>query len=290
MSSRPTSQYQVQEPQPPELKLPHPQFQSAFLSKLPFEIRHIIYTHVFGHSLIHLLDMGRRLAHFRCPNKIWDGHRHGIEGLNGCPILNIEDHPNNELLSLCKTCRMMYVCPFLDYAHQLTALLTSHSSYNETLPHLYSDPTFTIWQPDLLLTISSKSPLFLSHVRSLHFSVAYYRFPQLDPSPQSGMAIWRKLCFALSKMENLHNLRIHIHQDYFFVEPRDLSVTAEYVTGLLEPLKEINMTGKGGVFEVTIGWTLTAEERDMLGEVPFQIVEAGERAYAGVKLGGNPYG
>ncbi len=109
-SSQPTSQHQVQEPQPPEPKLPRPQSQSAFLSKLPFEIRQIIYTHVFGHSLIHILDMGRRLAHFRCPNKVWDWHRHGIEGLNGCPILNIEDHPNDELLALCKTCRIMYVC------------------------------------------------------------------------------------------------------------------------------------------------------------------------------------
>lgn len=181
--------------------------------------------------------------------------------------------------------------PFLDYTHQVKSFLTSQSSYDETLPHLYSDPTFTIWQPDLLLTIPSKSALFLSRVRSLHFRVAYYRFPQLDPSPQSGMAIWRKICFALSNMDNLHNLRVHIHQEYFFVEPRDLSVTAEYVTGLLEPLKAINIKGKDGVFEVTIGWTLTAEEREMLGEVPFQIVETGERAYAGVKpSGGNPYG
>ena len=88
-------------------KLPAPQPQSSFLTKLPIEIRRTIYEHVFGHSIIHLLDMGQRLAHLRCEEESRDGHRHGVEGLDGCPILDKEEYPNDRLLALCKTCSLV---------------------------------------------------------------------------------------------------------------------------------------------------------------------------------------
>ena len=92
-------------------------------------------------------------------------------------------------------------------------------------------------------------------------------------------------------MKDLHELRLHIHQDYFFVEPRDALLEAEYVVGMLEPLKEVHIVnGEKGAFEVTIGWKLTEDERESLGKVPFKIVEAGEREYAGLSASsGNPY-
>ena len=113
MSSQPFSKPCSQRLQPLQVKLPSPQPQSPFLTKLPLEIREAIYVHVFGHSLLHLVDMGQRMAHVRCPqevrDRVWDGHRHGIAGLGGYPILNEEECPNDALLALCKTCRMVYV-------------------------------------------------------------------------------------------------------------------------------------------------------------------------------------
>ena len=105
------------------------------------------------------------------------------------------------------------------------------------------------------------------------------------------METWRSICKTLSAMKDLHELRLHISQTYFFVEPRDASLEAEYVVGILEPLKEVHVVnGERGAFEVTIGWKLTEEEREMLGKVPFTIVEAGERGYAGMSASsGNPY-
>lgn len=91
-------------------------------------------------------------------------------------------------------------------------------------------------------------------------------------------------------MKSLHFLRIHIHQDYFFVETRDPLLVAEYVAGLLEPLKVIDVKGEESAFEVSIGWRLTDLERHMIGEVPFQIKEMGGRGYAGRKASDeNPY-
>ncbi len=90
-------------------KFPCPQPQSSFLTKLPLEIREAIYVHVFGHSLVHLVDLGHRLAHVSCAQEVWDGHRHGVEGLYGYPMLHKEEHPDDALLALCKTCRTVYV-------------------------------------------------------------------------------------------------------------------------------------------------------------------------------------
>ena len=92
-------------------------------------------------------------------------------------------------------------------------------------------------------------------------------------------------------MKDLHDLRVHIHQDYFFVEPMDASVAAGHVAGLLDPLKAIEVKDKEGKFEVSIGWTLTEEERKMIGETPFRLMEVGGRGYAARKASdGNPYG
>ena len=119
-----------------------PQPQSSFLNKLPPEIRRAIYTHVFGHSLIHIVDIGRRLAHVRCPRpqpqKVWDGHRHGIEGLEGCPILNEEEHPNDALLALCMTCKIVYVGSFSDYASVIDNFADTTSA--TTKPSVSSTP------------------------------------------------------------------------------------------------------------------------------------------------------
>ena len=103
----------------------HQQPQSSFLNKLPPEIRRVIYEHVFGHSLIHIVDMGSRLAHLRCPEpqEVWDGHRHGIDGLDGHVILNEEEHPNHALLALCMTCKMVYVGSLFDYTSVAIPLL-----------------------------------------------------------------------------------------------------------------------------------------------------------------------
>lgn len=112
MSSQITPQPSSQTLQPLQEKLPRPQPQSSFLTKLPLEIREAIYVHVFGRRLVHLVDLGQRLAHVSCAQEIWDWHRHGVEGLNGYPILNEEEHLNDALLALCKTCRMVYVGPY----------------------------------------------------------------------------------------------------------------------------------------------------------------------------------
>jgi len=87
---------------------------SCLLFNLPVEIRQTIYKYVFGPSLVHVESLGHRLAHVRCEkwefDDSWDGHAHWENrgmGELGTVSVNNSDDPNDQLSSLCLTCRRM---------------------------------------------------------------------------------------------------------------------------------------------------------------------------------------
>lgn len=96
-----------------QLGVPLQQYGCLFFN-LPGEIRQTIYKYVFGPSLIHVASLGRRLAHVRCEkwkfDDIWDGHHHWEGGPRlelGAVRVNNSNDPNDQLISLCLTCRRM---------------------------------------------------------------------------------------------------------------------------------------------------------------------------------------
>lgn len=106
------------DPLPPttgSVQLGEPKLQhECILFRLPLELRQLIYKHVFGPSLIHMGSMGSRLAHVRCQkwehNDDWDGHVHwsfSIDRSLGILGVNNPDDLNDQLISLCLTCRQM---------------------------------------------------------------------------------------------------------------------------------------------------------------------------------------
>ena len=63
----------------------HMQSQSAFFSKLPLEIRKMVYEYVVGQETVHLLFAKKRFGHFVCP-----AENHGSDPENrecGCKVL-----------------------------------------------------------------------------------------------------------------------------------------------------------------------------------------------------------
>jgi len=86
----------------------------CLLFNMPVEIRQTIYKYVFGPSLIHVESLGHRLAHVKCKewevDDSWDGHAHWenrTTGGLGTVGVNNSDDPNDQLISLCLTCRRM---------------------------------------------------------------------------------------------------------------------------------------------------------------------------------------
>lgn len=90
----------------------------CLLLDLPVEIRQTIYKYVFGPSLIHIGSLGhrlaQRLAHVRCEewefDDSWDRHahwEHRATGEIGTVGVNNSNDPNDQLISLCLTCRRL---------------------------------------------------------------------------------------------------------------------------------------------------------------------------------------
>ncbi len=90
--------------------------QQSILFRLPIEVREVVYKHVFGPSLIHLEAISRRFAHITCgdwqPGDGWDGHVHlgaTARGLEARRHFYLETSPNDQLLAICLTCKIMWV-------------------------------------------------------------------------------------------------------------------------------------------------------------------------------------
>lgn len=90
--------------------------QQSILFRLPIEVREVVYKHVFGPSLIHLEAISRRFAHITCrdrqPGDGWDGHVHlgaTARGLEARRRFYLETSPNDQLLAICLTCKIMWV-------------------------------------------------------------------------------------------------------------------------------------------------------------------------------------
>lgn len=87
---------------------------SAFLLKLPVEIRHRIYELIFGDNVIaFILTGGPRLRHCVCPQKNQKYHFLSYKLNDGtwCECLT-HDKDSEKRLPLLLTCRQMYVPAF----------------------------------------------------------------------------------------------------------------------------------------------------------------------------------
>lgn len=87
---------------------------SAFLVKLPVEIRHRIYELIFEDKVIaFMLSGGPKLRHCVCPSKGQKYHFLGYKIQDGswCKCLTHDKDSTSKRLPLLLTCRQMYV-PF----------------------------------------------------------------------------------------------------------------------------------------------------------------------------------
>ncbi|KAL9008651.1 MAG: hypothetical protein Q9173_006244 [Seirophora scorigena] len=130
------------------------QAQSAFLTRLPLEVRQEIYTYVIGSNLAHIVRKGRKLAHVRCK------HTQEMDLLRWCRTAAIGTcHDNASMLA--------------STSNGNIALLRSCSQiYNEAISLLYSSNTFDFDHQDLFLFFSrSILPSRLAAIRRLHLNL-----------------------------------------------------------------------------------------------------------------------
>ncbi|KAL8964751.1 MAG: hypothetical protein Q9197_006820 [Variospora fuerteventurae] len=153
------------------------QTQSAFLTRLPLEVRQDIYTYVLGSNLTHIVCKQGMLAHVRC--------KHTQE----------MDHQR-----LCRTAAV-------GTCHDETSMLASTSNgniallgscsqiYKEATDLLYSSNTFDFDHQDLFLFFArSILPSRLTSIRCLHLNLKVSRIKQpfiwADTAPNGWSLMW----------------------------------------------------------------------------------------------------
>ncbi|KAI4101774.1 MAG: hypothetical protein LQ345_007399 [Seirophora villosa] len=154
------------------------QAQSAFLTRLPLEVRQEIYAYVIGGSLAHIVRKGRKLAHVRCK------HSQGEDLLRWCRTAAIGTcHDNASMLA--------------STSNGNIALLRSCSQiYNEAIGLLYASNTFDFDHQDLFLFFSrSILPPRLAAIRRLHLNLDLRMcikrsFIWADAAPHGWSLMW----------------------------------------------------------------------------------------------------
>ncbi|KAI4122487.1 MAG: hypothetical protein LQ341_007299 [Variospora aurantia] len=170
------------------------QTQSAFLTRLPLEVRQDIYTYVLGSNLTHIVCKQGRLAHVRC--------KHTQE----------MDHQR-----LCRTAA-------IGTCHDETSMLASTSNgniallgscsqiYNEATDLLYSSNTFDFDHQDLFLFFArSILPSRLASIRCLHLNLKVSSIKQpfiwADNAPNGWSLMWEIIG---RDMPGLKHLRVRL--------------------------------------------------------------------------------
>ena len=172
---------------------PNPQLDCALLSRLPLELRLEIYGYVFGGTVIHLIQIPRRIAHTRCrlPGP--------ADPIRDCrPAIRVPLHPllgtvATANVALLKTCRQVYT---------------------EAARVLYTANTFDVNQLSTFVGFSrSIIPSQLAAITSLHLSWLKVEmgFASIDPD---GFDQWCH-CWSIiaSDMPGLRYLKLCMGSD-----------------------------------------------------------------------------
>lgn len=253
---------------PVQIDPPLAQKQSRFFSRLPQELRSHIYYYVFAPSLIHVLATSEnfgniRLAHLRCNRWLthggtWAAHTHGYESIQCTWEVDESQDPNDQLLALCLSCRLLY---------------------SEAMPFMLSIPHYTLFNPERVLVVDNTRLHSFRHIRNLHIAEYFHCFPQ-DDTPERASWLWTDwliICRVLASMPKLRYLCITIgvsDRVRFEIGHRP-ERSAELIVEMLEPLKAVDVSGGGeqrgkGVFDlITQDWRMPCQLDD---GYPFRVL------------------
>ncbi|OCK80181.1 hypothetical protein K432DRAFT_353504 [Lepidopterella palustris CBS 459.81] len=227
------------------------QSQSALLSKMSTELRLLIWEFAIADEVVHIVQQRKRLCNTVCtesPDSV-DGFHRCLGYVSGYGDIWLQQ-PGAKLLSLLKTCRLVY---------------------SEAIDILYSRNTFRLEHLDTLSHFSTITlPSRFNSIRSLHlywyfyndiFADAWFTYPPRD------LATWQKTCDILARMEGLRVLTITLGARRWEEASR---------VKLLQSMMKIRATKR---FEVTVPWAwpgLDEVAGERLEGMPFSITHMSE--------------
>ena len=229
------------------------QTQSPLFSRLPAEVRRLIYIDVFGgeNSVVHVVRKYQRLGHLRCTSTCRSRELpYSGESCWGSKDETGDWYPTPEKartddgsVHLLRTCRKIY-SEAIDILYQHTTFAFRNFKNQDTLWHF----SRTIL------------PQRLNSIRKMHLTwfLDYKHFLGCNP-----LTHWTQTCDILARMTGLQNLQISLDTVGLVLEDID----AERERNVLMPLKTITKTN---IFSVRLWWH-PFEPEELLKDAPFQL-------------------
>ncbi|KAI4608038.1 hypothetical protein J4E83_009221 [Alternaria metachromatica] len=171
----------------------HAQGQSDFFTRLPLELRQLVYEHVMGAEIVHLTlsTKKKRFGHFLCDSE-GDGGREYM-----CRVLVFGK----------KGARL--------YPGGPTVLRACRRMYSEAISYLYRAHTFSLLHITHLLYLPASIPQpRLNSIRTLHLRWAIRALPYMSRGPSNRVvyrddtANWEKAWTIIANMQGLRHLRV----------------------------------------------------------------------------------
>lgn len=188
---------------------PNPQLDCALLTRLPLELRLEIYAYVFGGTVIHLVQIPRRVAHTRCRLRTASDPMRDCRHAIRIPLYPRLGTVATANVALLKTCRKVYT----EAAHVL-----------------YTANTFDVNRLTTFLDFSRTIiPSQLAAITSLHLSWLTSEII-IAPGQPDNFRRWTKCwCIIANDMPGLRDLKLCM------ASSTEFSMTAMWV----KPLRQV---------------------------------------------------
>ncbi|KAI9700079.1 MAG: hypothetical protein M1836_002613 [Candelina mexicana] len=243
------------------------QLQSKLLTKLPFDVRTIIWEMAVGSEVLHIVKGYDRLGYTVC---------------QGTEDLGVRDRCKPE-------CRRDYtrtIEGFLDFNASLSAgakrvfplLRTCRIIYSEAIKTVYSQNIFDFDDLDTLIHFPvTVLPQRWNAIRSLRLAWAFSQPFRMEYGasftytsfPPSDNTTWLKACHVITTMTGLRNLTLNFHVDFWWrkISPER---TFESVMSSLQPLRGVKVEG---TFLVRVPWSVSEIQQHVDSEgVPYFVM------------------
>ncbi|PLB53806.1 hypothetical protein P170DRAFT_420614 [Aspergillus steynii IBT 23096] len=246
------------------------QSQSPFLSRLPLEIRRIIYQAVIDRK--YQKHLNPRTTHFirhdessrircPCPPRPWNSP--------GLPM--DEENPQGHTSRLIES----YIGRRRKPPRKCDLLVACRQVYCEAVDILTSNVTFSIIaqeRDDLLILHDMQDTMPWSQyhaIRSIELSyhIANNKKDFDDFQSPLWYTRWAEFCACLEHMTGLRDLHMWINNEYSYNRRREL--TPDQERQILEPLTKIRDLRN---FKVEISWLATVAAADVLINAPFTLI------------------
>lgn len=251
----------------------NPQARSTFFTRLPPEIRHLIYEEAIGGNVFHFVKKADRLGFKACTGR--DGQQMcysdelwAIETSDGLWKDTTDGGPLSPLLS----CRKLYVfisvlSNYILPSYRFERFAADESSHEEAIQILYTHSVFSFQSLSTILDLESiLPPLYFHSITSLllNWFLKPDIFVDADSASTRDLETWRRVWAVIADMRHLRDIKVTLSMVC-------MEISEMQEARILRPLRDV---GYLRTFDVDVPWDASVKARSC---APYRLTKSGRR-------------